>query len=114
MKQQRYNSQQWQTIMDDFAHSGLNQSDYCQLHHLAQSTFSKWRKQLGLIRRSVSDPGIHTSEPINPQSSSSMQTSPSFEPLPLAASPSVEATPMTIQLSLGHGISLTIQTGAES
>lgn len=46
---QSYSAQQWQQIMDNYSRSGLNQKAFCQQEGLAMSTFSKWRKQLGLI-----------------------------------------------------------------
>ena len=46
---QSYNTQQWQQIMENYSRSGLNQKAFCKQEGLAMSTFSKWRKQLGLI-----------------------------------------------------------------
>ena len=46
---QAYNATEWQQIMDDYSHSSLNQKAFCEQKGLAMSTFSKWRKQLGLV-----------------------------------------------------------------
>lgn len=46
---QSYSPAEWQKIMTHYAGSGLNQKAFCQREGLAMSTFSKWRKQLGLI-----------------------------------------------------------------
>lgn len=50
--QQKYpahNMTEWHQIMADYAASGLTQKAFCQRAGLAISTFSKWRKQLGLV-----------------------------------------------------------------
>ena len=46
---QSYKTQQWQQIMTNYSRSGLSQKVFCKQEGLAMSTFSKWRKQLGLI-----------------------------------------------------------------
>lgn len=46
---QAHNATEWQQIMDDYRHSSLNQKAFCEQKGLAMSTFSKWRKQLGLV-----------------------------------------------------------------
>lgn len=46
---QAHSRQDWQVIMDQYASSGLSQKTFCQREGLASSTFSKWRKQLGLV-----------------------------------------------------------------
>lgn len=48
-KYQPYSLTEWQQIMTDYATSGLTQKAFCQRAGLAMSTFSKWRKQLGLV-----------------------------------------------------------------
>lgn len=101
---QRRSQQDWQNIMDDFSQSTLNQSDYCQQHQLAPSTFSKWRKQLGLTRPAF----------LNKRSQSSDDAL-QFQPLLSTAEPP-NATELSthIQLSLPGAITLTITTERSS
>lgn len=38
--------QDWQQIIQAYEDSGLTQNQFCQQHHLAFSTFTKWKNQL--------------------------------------------------------------------
>ncbi|MGV6853206.1 MAG: IS66 family insertion sequence element accessory protein TnpA [bacterium] len=101
---QRRSEQDWQHIMDDFAQSNLSQSDYCHQHALAPSTFSKWRKQLGLTRLSSLNKC--------PQSSDDVIH---FQPLPSTTKiPDSPGSSTHIQLSLPGDITLTITTECPS
>ena len=49
--------------MKHYAGSGLSQKAFCQREGLAMSTFSKWRKQLGLVH---TKPEIETTADFKP------------------------------------------------
>ena len=97
---QTYSLNEWQVIMDDFMSSGLTQAVFCEQQGLAASTFSKWRKQLGLAGRSGKKP-VADFQPLMPASPST--------PIPtIASAPS--AAEWQVELTLGVGIVLRIQT----
>jgi transposase-like protein len=39
-------TEEWQSILQAYHHSGLTQDAFCKTHHLAPSTFAKWKGQL--------------------------------------------------------------------
>ena len=83
--------EQWQTLIEQQAKSGLSVSKFCQQQGLAYSSFCKWRKRL-------SEQPAQTpvdSEPTNFLDLSS-----------LVASPSSSRPGWNIVLSLGQGIEL--------
>jgi len=101
MAYQKQTREEWQIIMNDFEHSGLTQTNFCQQHSIPASTFSKWRKELGLA-------GIQKKTAPKP-------IAPSFQALPMATSPmNQNQSAYHIELSLGHGITLTISSGINS
>lgn len=65
---QPYSAQQWQQIMENYSRSGLNQKAFCKQEGLAMSTFSKWRKQLGLINTRPEVEGTADFKPLLPVS----------------------------------------------
>ena len=104
-KYDTYSADEWRQIMTDFAASDLTQRQFCQQQGLTPSTFSKWRKQLGLIG--------------SDRASSALAMPPDFQPLvPTALSAintttvsSVRAEPAwSVELALGNGMILRIAT----
>jgi transposase-like protein len=39
-------AEEWQSILQTFHSSGLTQEEFCKTHHLAPSTFAKWKAQI--------------------------------------------------------------------
>ena len=65
---QTYNATEWQQIMANYDRSGLNQKAFCEQEGLAMSTFSKWRKQLGLVNTGPEAKVIADFKPLLPVS----------------------------------------------
>ena len=92
--------------MIDYTDSGLTQKAFCQRAGLAISTFSKWRKQLGLV--STASQAIAVSHA-------------DFQPLRLTTpaddvvsipEPNVSHSDWEVELILGRGITLRLRTAA--
>lgn len=94
---QTYNSAEWQQIMDNYHLSGLNQKTFCQQEGLAMSTFSKWRKQLGLAR----------SKPVPPAAIADFQP---LMPADTAPTTTHDSADWEVELVLGSGMTLRIRS----
>ena len=99
---QSYSAYQWQQIMDHYHRSGLNQKTFCQQEGLAMSTFSKWRKQLGLVN---TRPAVDTDADFRPLVSSPPLT------VTAAAEHTRDHDHWDVELMLGDGIILRLRTG---
>ena len=99
---QSYSADQWQQIMDHYHRSGLNQKTFCQQEGLAMSTFSKWRKQLGLVNNR---PAVDTPADFRPLMSSPPLTVTAADEQPR------DHGHWDIELTLGAGIILRLRTG---
>ena len=99
---QSYSADQWQQIMRDYSRSGLNQKAFCQQAGLAMSTFSKWRKQLGLVNSDPEAEAIADFKPLMPVSALSAAT---------VAESSSNHAHWDMELVLGTGITLRLRSG---
>lgn len=99
---QNHSPQDWEQIMSQYAASGLSQKAFCQRESLAPSTFSKWRKQLGLA------------------GAKSLPAKATADFKPLSCFPLPTATPLMdsggggvggwdVELALGNGMTLRIR-----
>lgn len=99
---QSYNAQQWRQIMNHYNRSGLNQKTFCRQEGLAMSTFSKWRKHLGMIKtRPEVDPPADF-KPLLPVSPSPVTTT--------AVASTCDHNDWDMELVLGAGITLRLRT----
>jgi hypothetical protein len=48
---------QWQRLLDAQATSGLSQQAYCAQHHIAYSSFCRWKRELASVERNVRPTG---------------------------------------------------------
>ena len=53
-RRSRRSLEQWRELLDRFEYSGQTQEQFCAEHHLALSTFDRWRKRL--CRQAVPSP----------------------------------------------------------
>ena len=58
--------EQWQSLVDDHARSGLSQSEFCRQHGLTQSALFNWRRRLAAPARKpqLASPFIEISPPV--------------------------------------------------
>lgn len=42
----RHNAEQWQSLVNDHAKSGLSAVEFCKQYHLGYASFCAWRKKL--------------------------------------------------------------------
>lgn len=99
---QSYSADQWQQIMKDYSQSGLNQKAFCQRAGLAISTFSQWRKQLGLVNSHPEAEAIADFKPLMPVPARSVAT---------VAESSSDHAHWDMELVLGAGITLRLRGG---
>ena len=83
---------QWQRLLDAQSASGLSQQAYCSRHHMAYSSFCRWKRELGSVERNA-----------RPTAASS------FIEL-TAPSPAAESR-WEVELELGHGVFLRLRRG---
>ncbi len=105
-KYQSHRTEQWQQIMTDFAASGLTQKQFCSQQGLAPSTFSKWRKQLGLVQApSTTNEESHADF----QPFMSMALASPTDVMPVAQYDNT-VSDWDVELALGSGMTLRIRT----
>lgn len=102
-KYQARTASQWQSIMDEFAISGLTQTAFCQQQGLAMSTFSKWRKQLGLVSPTHNE-GV-AFQPLTPEWPTASPSAALSVPV-LEGAESIPSTNWQVELTLGAGVVL--------
>lgn len=91
-QQRKYRSrEQWQIIIDDFAHSSLSAPAYCQQNNIPYGSFAKWRPKLSALSN---------------QSERSL-ASPAFLDLS-TLSPADNTAAWHITLKLGNGVELVL------
>lgn len=47
----------WQRLLDAQSASGLSQQAYCARHHIAYSSFCRWKRELASVERNASSVG---------------------------------------------------------
>lgn len=83
---------QWQRLLDAQSASGLSQQAYCARHHIAYSSFCRWKRELASVERNA-----------RPSGTSSF--------IELAAPiPSAESC-WEVELELGNGVFLRLRRG---
>lgn len=102
---QSLSAEQWQSTMERFAASGLSQALFCQQQGLAMSTFSKWRKQLGLVGTTVAQKTNNAFLPLAAMTPS--PALPAKEPSQFDDHP--DDSDWQVELTLGGGITLRIR-----
>lgn len=88
---------EWQTLLAQFAASGLTVSAFCQREAISEGSFYRWRAQLA---------GSAAIKPSLPQPTSS----PFVDLGPLMATPAGEGR-LELRLNLGAGLTLTLVRG---
>lgn len=83
---------QWQRLLDAQSASGLSQQAYCARHHIAHSSFCRWKRELASVERNARPTGTSPFVELTP-------------PLPAAESP------WEIELELGNGVFLRLRHG---
>lgn len=91
----RRTSEQWATLLEQQAQSGLAVRDFCREQQLGISTFSKWKRKLRLD-------GV-------PERQTDRSSKPDFHSVDILPSVANSPAPTTrISLTLDEGITLTI------
>ena len=93
VSRKRHSPEYWQEQVQLWQASGLSQRAFCQQHHLALSTFQRWKQQLT------------TDKP------SRVEHAADFIELPLIGDSSHNTTAWDIELSLGNGVTLRLRQG---